>query len=196
MEIIGRNPQPDPYSISNVRVRFTTAEQFRSREDFNKGNRGRTVVSKLRVIVDLEPEPYLRERGFGTSFERKDNACTLQIEQDELEQIQETLRQELQNAYQFLMDQKLFGAFEQHKKEELEEQFGGHRRTPTHATKKRAEAPRSVAPKPTTNRTFCPLSVSGGFSPSSPSLSSRFGRFVLFRTAHLDPCRYFLGGDR
>jgi len=113
MEIIGRNPNPDKYSISEVRVAFDTAELRRE----GKKER-RTVASTLRLFVDLEPEGYRRERGFGNSYEPKDNACTLQIEGDELEQIQEALRQELKDAYQFLYDKGLLAAYARHKEQQ------------------------------------------------------------------------------
>jgi hypothetical protein len=116
MEIIGRNPNPDKYSISEVRVAFgDTAEEVR-RE--GKKKERRTVISTLRLFVYLEPEGYLRERGFGNSYETKDNACTLQIEGNELEQIQEALRQELKHAYQFLYDKGLLAAYERHKEQQ------------------------------------------------------------------------------
>jgi hypothetical protein len=60
----------------------------------------------------------MRERGFGGSYEAKDNACTLQIEGDELEQIQEALRQELKDAYQFLYDKGLLAAYGRHKEQQ------------------------------------------------------------------------------
>ena len=78
----------------------------------------RTIASTLRLFVDLEPEGYRRERGFGNSYEPKDNACTLQIEGDELEQIQEALRQELKDAYQFLYDKGLLAAYARHKEQQ------------------------------------------------------------------------------
>jgi hypothetical protein len=109
MEIIGRNPTPDLYSISDIRVRFNTAEREKD---------GRTVVSTLRLFVDLEPKGYLRERGFGSSYEAKDNACTLHIEGDELERIQKALRQEVKDAYQFLYDKGLLAAYERHKEQQ------------------------------------------------------------------------------
>jgi hypothetical protein len=119
MEIIGRNPNPDKYSIGQVKVDFgATAVQLSpgSKEQGRKRHE-RTVIESVRLFVDLEPKPYDRERGFGSSYERKRNACTLRIEIEELEQIQEALRLELQKVYQFIYDKDLFGAFKRHQEE-------------------------------------------------------------------------------
>lgn len=125
MQIIGRNPTPDLYSISDVRVRYNTAE-LRNEDKGTITSRSdkRTVVWKLLVLVDLKPEGYFRERGFGDSYEKKKNACTLKIEQNELEEIQEALRKELKDAYQFLMDKDLFAEFAQHRKQLQSDPFG------------------------------------------------------------------------
>jgi hypothetical protein len=114
MEIIGRNPNPDKHSISEVRVALGDTAEL-EREDEKET---RTVVRNLRLFVYLEPKAYLRERGFGGSYEAKDNACTLLIEGDELEQIQEALRQELKDAYQFLYDKGLLAAYARHKEQQ------------------------------------------------------------------------------
>jgi hypothetical protein len=100
--------KPDPYSISDVRVIFPGTGTVEGQE---------RTVGTLHLLVDLEPKASFRERGFGPSYEAKQNACTLRIEKKELERIQETLRQELQKAYQFLMDQKLLAEFERYKEQ-------------------------------------------------------------------------------
>ena len=101
MEIHGRNPNPDKYSISAIRINLGTTDRG------VQGKEWRKVVSKFILLVDLEPEPCSRDRGFGSSRERKKNPCTLRIEQSELEDIQRKLQQELRAAYQFLMDRNL-----------------------------------------------------------------------------------------
>lgn len=111
MQIIRQKSQPtatpDQYSISDVRVGFEPAWKSLHPEE---------KVGKFLLSVDLEPEGHFRERGFDRSYETKKNACTLRIEEDELERIQEALRQELKNAYQFLLDNK--GLLEQYNKKQ------------------------------------------------------------------------------
>jgi hypothetical protein len=99
---------PDLYSISDVRVSFDgVGVQPMGEEE--------RIELRPRVFVALEPEVYVQERGYGSSVETKKNACTLQIEINELERIQKAVRQELQDAYQFMRHKGLLAAFERHK---------------------------------------------------------------------------------
>ena len=99
---------PDLYSISDVRVGFDGVRVQRAGEE-------EKTELRPRLFVDLEPEVYVRERGFDSSVETMKNACTLQIEIGELERIQKALRQELQDTYQFMLEKGLLAAFERHK---------------------------------------------------------------------------------
>jgi hypothetical protein len=72
MQILRQKSSPtatdDLYSISDVKVVFPAdriVERF-------KGEEGKVrTEGTLHVLVDLEPEVYLRERGFGTSLKRR-----------------------------------------------------------------------------------------------------------------------------
>jgi hypothetical protein len=112
MQILRQKSQPtatpDLYSISDVRVGFDGVRVQRAGEE-------EKTELRPRLFVDLEPEVYVRERGFDSSVETMKNACTLQIEIGELERIQKALRQELQDAYQFMLEKGLLAAFERHK---------------------------------------------------------------------------------
>jgi hypothetical protein len=88
MEIIGRNPTPDPYSIKDIKVSCELAE-----------NRVR-----LYLIVSLEPEFYSRNRYGNDSFEKKQNPCQLRIHLSEFHTIDDALRRELKDSYQFMAD--------------------------------------------------------------------------------------------
>jgi hypothetical protein len=110
MEIIGRNPNPDRYSISDIKLHYDITKR-------SKGKEKREIVTQFLLLVELQPKPYRRERGFGSSYGPKENPCTLRIELQEIEEIQRKLRRELRAAYQFLMDRNLFDAFERHKEQ-------------------------------------------------------------------------------
>jgi hypothetical protein len=112
MQILRQKSQPtatpDLYSISDVRVGFDGVRVQRAGEE-------EKTELRPRLFVDLEPEVYVRERGFDSSVETMKNACTLQIEIGELERIQKALRQALQDTYQFMLEKGLLAAFERHK---------------------------------------------------------------------------------
>jgi hypothetical protein len=59
MEIIGRNPNPDKYSISEVRVAFDTAKQREGKKEW------RNVVSAATLLVPSPNRPDRRRRGIG-----------------------------------------------------------------------------------------------------------------------------------
>ena len=68
MQILRQNSQPtatpDLYSISDVRVGFDGVRVQRAGEE-------EKTELRPRLFVDLEPEVYVRERGFGSSVETK-----------------------------------------------------------------------------------------------------------------------------
>jgi hypothetical protein len=70
MQILRQKSQPaatpDLYSISDVRVGFDGERVQRASEE-------EKTELRLRLFVDLEPEVYVRERGFGSSVETKKN---------------------------------------------------------------------------------------------------------------------------
>jgi hypothetical protein len=54
MEIIGRNPNPDRYTIKDIRIDWEHS-RFREKADGTK-----TPLVDVYLLVDLEPKPYLR----------------------------------------------------------------------------------------------------------------------------------------
>jgi hypothetical protein len=112
MEIIGRNPTPDKYSIEDIRL---DAEVFTL--DDPKTKKPSKVVN-LDLCVSLKPKGYVRRRfREGLSYEAKQNPCELKIEFNELRKMVETLTDELRVCYQVLGENDLLGDVAKAKKE-------------------------------------------------------------------------------
>jgi hypothetical protein len=75
MKIIGRNPNPDRYSIKEIRIDYELHRRVREKADGT-----RTPLADVYLLVDLEPKPYMRQRFVdGHSYGPKKNPCTLRI---------------------------------------------------------------------------------------------------------------------
>lgn len=104
MDIIGRNPNPDTYVIKDIRIGCGKGVCIRNKDGSEKW------LETPCLIVDLEPKYYSRDRGFGSSMEKKQNPCTLQIELTELEQLQKAFSKKMTQCFQFLADRDLLRA--------------------------------------------------------------------------------------
>lgn len=100
MEIIGRNPTPDNYSIKDISL---TCESW-------GGN-----SASLYLYVSLEPAYYARNRYGNDSFEKKENPCELKIRLSEFREMEDVLRRELEDCYRFLGERGLLGELRTHK---------------------------------------------------------------------------------
>jgi hypothetical protein len=106
MEIIGRNPNPDQYSIDNINLDAEETELFSAEKPHKRVGSG----ARLFLYVKLKPKRYLRRRfGTGYSYKAKENPCDLKIEFGELGQMVEALTGELDRCYQFLAQKGLLG---------------------------------------------------------------------------------------
>jgi hypothetical protein len=102
MEIVGRNPTPDKYSIKDIRIRY----QQNAVEVAPDGTQ-RPLVDVC-LLVELEPEPYFRQRfSMNHSYEKKKNPCTLCIPLGEFQDMQQAVSRKLEETYQFLYDHNL-----------------------------------------------------------------------------------------
>jgi hypothetical protein len=81
MEIIGRNPTPDKYAIQKIEVVFQyMGDSYIVDPETKKQIEGTRKPSYAPyLLVSLEPEGYVRDRGFGSSYETKKNPCRLVI---------------------------------------------------------------------------------------------------------------------
>jgi hypothetical protein len=109
MEIIGRNPTPDNYSIKDIKL---TSERVHENH------------FAFYLLVSLKPGYYQRNRYGNDSFEKKKNPCQLRIPLSEFHKIEDALRRELQDCYQFIGERDLL------------RELWTHKNTPTEQTKK------------------------------------------------------------
>jgi hypothetical protein len=130
MEILGRNPTPDKYAIQEIEVVFQyTGHSYSVDPETKKEIEGtRKPYYAPYLLVSLEPEGYLRDRGFGSSYETKKNPCRLKIPFDEFQRLQqamshklEVMKEELKDCYQFLHENDLMTTFEKRKEEREDE---------------------------------------------------------------------------
>ena len=113
MEIVGRNPNPDKYSIKDIRIGYEP-KRFRFAADGTE----MTLVD-LCLLVTLEPEPYRRNHfDYGSSYRAKKNPCTLRIELGELQEMQQVISRRLLETYQFLCDRDLLTELQNPKEEQ------------------------------------------------------------------------------
>jgi hypothetical protein len=103
MEIIGRNPTPDKYSIKSIKISYDAGE-------YEKDGTRRLLACPY-LLVELEPQFYRRDRGFGPSYETKNNPCTLRIALSEVQEMQQALTGKLEQAIQLLFDNDQLNAF-------------------------------------------------------------------------------------
>jgi hypothetical protein len=108
MEILGRNPTPDKYSIAEIRIEAERHELFDAK---TKKPTGETAV-ELFLLVSLKPEAYSRRRfTYGHSYRPKENPCVLRMKLSEFYEIEQALRSKLEGACQFLSDRDLLFDF-------------------------------------------------------------------------------------
>ena len=100
MEIIGRNPNTDPYSIEKISFGL---EQITE------------THSQMYFYVSLKPRMY--QGTDGRLLGPKDNACELKISLSEFQEMEQTLKDKLQDSYQFLAEQGLLQTFWKQKSE-------------------------------------------------------------------------------
>jgi hypothetical protein len=104
MEIIGRNPNPDEYSIKEMRVDYRNRGRVRLKDGTEK------PIIDVSLLIDLEPEFYSRQRfADGSSYEKKKNPCTLRINLGEFREMQQLVSRRLEESYQFLFERRLLG---------------------------------------------------------------------------------------
>jgi hypothetical protein len=110
MEIIGRNPTPDPYSIKDIKVAWEQYEKYIG----------------LFLVVSLEPSYYQRNRYGNSGTEKKKNPCTLRIPLHEFHEMQDVLRRDLKDCYQFIGERDLLAEFfaQKHKPQEESKKAG------------------------------------------------------------------------
>lgn len=108
MDILDRNPNPDQYSIKEIKIGFERHEGWDSERKRHSGE----FFVELYLLVSLEPKRYMRQRFTnGRSYRAKKNPCRLVIRLSELQEMEQALRDKLENAYQFLNDRDLLSAF-------------------------------------------------------------------------------------
>jgi hypothetical protein len=95
MDIVGRNPNPDSYKIKDIRIGCGKGVCIRNDDGSEKW------LMTPCLIVDLEPKYYSRDRGFGSSTEKKQNPCTLRIDLSELEGMQKAFSDKMAQCLQF-----------------------------------------------------------------------------------------------
>jgi hypothetical protein len=105
MEIFGRNPTPDKYSIKTIKL-----ECDRNRARYVDDQTEIVIVTPY-LLVELEPQPYFRDRFNGSSYETKKNPCSLRIELNELPEIQEAVTDGLRRSLQLLSENGQLKAF-------------------------------------------------------------------------------------
>jgi len=103
MEILGRNPNPDGYSIKSINLGFEPVTETRG---------------ELYFYISLEPKFY---QGMDGRLLRKRNPCKLKVSLSEFQEMEETLRDELQDCYHFLAKQNLLRNLWDQKKAETKE---------------------------------------------------------------------------
>jgi hypothetical protein len=104
MDIIDRNPTPDTYEIKDILIGCGKGACISNDDGTEKW------LETPCLFVDLVPKYYSRDRGFGSSVEKKQNPCTLQIELSELEGLQKAFSERMTQCFQFLADRDLLRA--------------------------------------------------------------------------------------
>lgn len=114
MDIFGRNPTPDKYKIKSIRVSYDVS-RFNRDDDGNltyHPDGKETLLTDLYLLVDLEPDYYMRDRFiYGHSYEKKKNPCTLRIKLSELQEMQQAISSKSEECFQSLLDNGLLDAF-------------------------------------------------------------------------------------